>query len=79
MATRAIVWRNPSSVKQRRRWRRIERTVHRSLYVRQELISPERNIWVTSTSIEVIHDRPGSANDESDRPKTENWPFGICS
>jgi len=76
MATLAIVWRNPEQLKQRRRWRRIERTARRSLYVLQELISPERNIWVTSSSLEVIHDRSCEAAVQA---TPDSWPFGICS
>lgn len=76
MATLAIVWRNPEQVKRRRRWRRLERTALRSLYVLQELISPERNIWVTASSLEVIHDKSSAAAPQA---ATDRWPFGICS
>jgi hypothetical protein len=79
MATLAIVWRNPSPVKQRRRWRRLERTAHRSLYVLQELISPERNIWVTSTSIEVIHDKGEAPSATVAQAAADHVPFSICS
>jgi hypothetical protein len=78
MATLAIVWRNPSPVKPRRRWRRIERTPHHSLYALQELISTERNIWVTSSSLEVIHDQPCEVGKESAQA-ADRWPFSICS
>jgi len=79
MATLAIVWRNPAPVKQRRRWRRMERTEHHSLYVLQELISPERNIWVTSTSFEVIHDQLCEGRVGSVQHVADGWPFSICS
>jgi hypothetical protein len=74
MATLAIIWRNPKQVRNQRRCRQQEQIGGRTLYVVQQRLSDERDIWVnTSTFFEVISNR-GVPTSE---PQTRKWHFGL--
>ncbi|HXZ32144.1 MAG TPA: hypothetical protein VEH30_07675 [Terriglobales bacterium] len=54
MATLAVVWRNPQKVQNVVRCSRQARTKGRDVYIVQQLVSVERNLWVNTAAFEVI-------------------------
>jgi len=58
MATLAIIWRNPKQVRNRLRWSQQGQTGGRTVYIVEQLLSAERNVWVNASILEVISGRP---------------------
>jgi hypothetical protein len=57
MATLAIIWRNPKQVRNRLRWSQQGQTSGRTVYMVEQLLSAERNVWVNASILEVIPGR----------------------
>jgi hypothetical protein len=74
MASLAIIWRNPQRVRPRRRWIQQGGNGSRILYLVQELVSGEREIWTNRVMLEVI---PGSALARRPQQRERRWSFGL--
>ena len=75
MASLAIIWRNPKRVRQRRRWMQQRGNGSRILYLVQELVSGEQEIWTNRVMLEVI---PGSAVARRPQQQERRWSFGLA-
>jgi hypothetical protein len=54
MASLAILWRNPKPVKHQTRYRQIEKSSGRKVYVVEELLSPKKDFWVSTATFELV-------------------------
>jgi len=74
MASLSIVWRNPSRIGTRRRWRPLTNQPLRGLYVIEELVSERQDFWVSTSQLEILSFSRAKANRES---KTGKWNLGY--
>ncbi len=74
MASLTIVWRNPSRVGIRRRWRQLKSDPHCGLYVIEELISPRTDFWVSTSRLEIVSFPRTKAHQET---KVRKWSLGF--
>lgn len=74
MAELAIVWRNPNRVHHRLRWLHQEKPGIQNVYVIQQRISVERDIWTDSTVLEVIR---GKGRKPMEAEKNRSWRMSF--
>jgi len=73
MAALAIIWRNPKQVRNRLRWSQQGQTGGRTVYIVEQLLSAERNVWVNASILEVISGRTVPACQVESR----RWRLGF--
>ena len=66
MAALAIIWRNPKQVRTRLRWSQQAQIGSRTVYIVQQSLSSERDVWVNASVLELIR-RPVSTPDSDAR------------
>jgi hypothetical protein len=54
MAAMAIIWRNPKQVRHHLRWSQQAQIGSRTVYMVEQLLSPERDVWVNASVLELI-------------------------
>lgn len=74
MAVFAIVWRNPNHVTNRLRWSEHAQIGSRTVYVVEQLLSAERDVWVNASIIEVIRGRDNRPAPHHQKPR---WRLGF--
>jgi len=57
MAAMAIIWRNPKQVRHHLRWSEHAKIGGRTVYIVEQLLSAERDVWVNASVLEVIRGR----------------------
>ena len=72
MASLAILWRNPKPVRHQTRYRQLEKSTDRKVYVVEELLSPKKDFWVTTAMFELFH---CDASLASGAGKERKWRF----
>jgi hypothetical protein len=75
MALLAILWRNPKPVKHQTRYRQLEKSSDRKVYLVEELLSPKKDFWVSTATFELVR---CDALPASGAGKERKWriPFG---
>ena len=53
MAALAIIWRNPKQVRHHLRWSEQAQIGSRTVYIVEQLVSAERDLWVSASVLEV--------------------------
>jgi hypothetical protein len=61
MAALAIIWRNPTQIRHQLRWSQQAQIGGRTVYIVQQLLSAERDVWVNASVLEVVRGREKSA------------------
>jgi hypothetical protein len=54
MAAMAIIWRNPKPVRHHLRWSQQAQIGGRTVYKVEQLVSPQRDVWVNASVLELI-------------------------
>jgi hypothetical protein len=54
MAAMAIIWRNPKQVRHHLRWSQQAQIGSRTVYIVEQLLSPDRDVWVNASVLEVV-------------------------
>jgi hypothetical protein len=76
MASLRIVWRNPKRRQNHRRWR-VAKGVYQGLYVVEELVSPEPDLWASILVLAVVGSSQPAARHEPHEPKEGKRKFGL--
>lgn len=54
MAAMGIIWRNPKPVRHHLRWSQQARIGGRTVYIVEQLLSAEQDVWMNAAVLEVI-------------------------
>jgi len=73
MPAMAIIWRNPKKVRHHLRWSAEADIGGRTVYIVEQLLSAERDIWVNASVLEVI---PGRVPTPHSEPQPWRLRFG---
>lgn len=73
MAAMVIIWRNPKQVQHHLRWSQQAEIGGRTVYIVEQLLSAERNVWVNASVLEVI---PGRLPTLHSEPRSWRLGFG---
>jgi len=78
MASLRIVWRNPRRRQNHRQWR-VAKGVYQGLYVVEELVPPEPDLWASTLVLAVVGSSQPAARDEPHEPKERKRDLGFGS
>ena len=76
MAAMAIIWRNPKPVKHHLRWSQQAQIGGRTVYMVEQLLSPERGVWVNASVLELIR-KPEKVSTPQHEPGRWRLSFGL--
>ncbi|HYA24994.1 MAG TPA: hypothetical protein VEF05_12580 [Terriglobales bacterium] len=54
MSAMSIIWRNPKQVRHHLRWSQQAQIGNRTVYIVEQLLSAESNVWANASVLEVI-------------------------
>jgi hypothetical protein len=75
MASLAILWRNPKTIKHQVRCRKLTQDPSQKIYVIEELVSPQTDSWVSTAMLEIVHSAPRASGEA----KRRKWSFRFGS